>query len=139
MPEQVKTALKTAAHPSKDIKDEATTVRSLDPAETKKSEQKTDASKVNKTKETAKQKETSEQAIGNAVSQLNTYVQSINRNLEFNIDTDSGQIVVKVVDSETDEVIRQIPNEEALYIAKQLDEGLKDNSEPGIFLIKARA
>jgi len=139
MPEQAKPALKAADHPSKDIKDEAINIRSLDPAETEKPEQETDVSKVNKTEETNEQKEASEQELDNAVSQLNTYVQSINRNLEFNIDSNSGQTVVKVIDSETDELIRQIPNEEALHIAKQLDNGLSDNSDPGIFLIKERA
>lgn len=83
--------------------------------------------------------ETSEQ-LDNAVSQLNTYVQSINRNLEFNIDTDSGQTVVKVTDSETDQLIRQIPNEEALNIAKHLDSKMNEDSKDiGLLLIRAQA
>ena len=129
MPEQAKPALKAVDHPQKDIKEEQITVRAIESAKAKKTETETEteASQVNKPKETAEEKETSKQNLDNAVKQLNTYVQSINRNLEFNIDNDSGQTVVKVIDAETDELIRQIPNEEALHIAKQLNEGLDND------------
>lgn len=43
------------------------------------------------------------------------------RNLLFSIDDDSGRTIVKVVDNATKEVIRQIPSEEILSIAKALD------------------
>ena len=140
MPEQAKPALKAADHPPKDIKNEQNTVRSIDSATTKKAEKATEAPKANSTNETAEEKKASKQNLDNAVKQLNNYVQSINRNLEFNIDNDSGKTVVKVIDAETDELIRQIPNEEALYIAKQLNEGLHgDSKSPGLLLIKAQA
>ena len=57
-----------------------------------------------------------------AVGQLQEFVQSMKRNLEFSIDSDSGQIVIKVIDSETDRVIRQIPPEEVLHFARSLNE-----------------
>ena len=124
MPEQHTPALKAVGHPSNDIKNEQNNVHSIESA------------KTNQTEE----KETSEQALNAAVKQLNSYVQSINRNLEFNIDSDSGETVVKVIDSQTDELIRQIPNEEALNIAKQLDGVSDDNSQAsGLSLIKAQA
>jgi flagellar protein FlaG len=141
MPELAKPVLKAADHPSKDIKEELqNTIRPIDSAKTEKSDKKPDISKVDKAEETAEEKESSEQALGDAVKQLNSYVQSINRNLEFNIDKDSGQTVVKVIDAETDEMIRQIPNEEALKIAKQLDISLKDGSKnTELLLIRAKA
>jgi flagellar protein FlaG len=124
MPEQLMPALKAADHPSNDIKNEQNNVHSIESAKTNQAEE----------------KETSEQALDAAVKQLNSYVQSINRNLEFNIDNDSGETVVKVIDSETDELIRQIPNEEALSIAKQLDQATDDHSPAaGLLLIKAQA
>lgn len=43
------------------------------------------------------------------------------RDLLFSIDNDTGKTVVKVVDSVTDKVIRQIPSEELIAIAKALD------------------
>ena len=124
MPEQHTPALKAVDHPSNDIKNEQNNVHSIESAKTNQAEE----------------KETSEQALDDAVKQLNSYVQSINRNLEFNIDSDSGETVVKVIDSQTDELIRQIPNEEALNIAKQLDGVSDDNSQAsGLSLIKAQA
>lgn len=60
--------------------------------------------------------------LKDSVSQLNHYVQSVNRNLEFKLDNETGQTVVKVVDRETDEVIRQIPDELALRLAEKLQQ-----------------
>ncbi|HMY07311.1 MAG TPA: flagellar protein FlaG, partial [Accumulibacter sp.] len=40
---------------------------------------------------------------------------------EFSVDNDTGQMVVKVVDKSTQEVIRQVPSKEMLAIAKTLD------------------
>ncbi|NOZ11340.1 MAG: flagellar protein FlaG [Gammaproteobacteria bacterium] len=53
---------------------------------------------------------------------LTQRVQSMQRDLQFSVDKHSGQTVVKVIDSETDEVIRQIPAEEVLALAQRLDE-----------------
>ncbi len=58
--------------------------------------------------------------ISKAVTEINKIVQSIQRDLSFNLDEDSGQTVIRVVDSETGELIRQIPSEEALAIAIHL-------------------
>ena len=55
-----------------------------------------------------------------AVSNINDYVQQIQRTLEFSVDDDTGTTVVKVLDSSTDEVIRQFPPEEALALARHL-------------------
>lgn len=41
--------------------------------------------------------------------------------LKFTVDESSGVSVVKVVDRATQELIRQIPSEEMLTIAKALD------------------
>jgi len=43
------------------------------------------------------------------------------RNLQFSIDDATGRSVVKVVDSSTNEVIRQIPSEELLAITRSID------------------
>ena len=49
--------------------------------------------------------------------------QMVKRQLEFSIDDQSGRTVITVRDSDTQEVIRQIPNEEALNFARKLNEG----------------
>ena len=41
--------------------------------------------------------------------------------VEFSLDADSGRVVVKIIDSATQEVVRQIPMEEMLALAKALD------------------
>jgi flagellar protein FlaG len=55
-----------------------------------------------------------------AVSKVADYVQNVQRNLSFSVDKESGHTVVKVIDSKSDEVIRQIPSEELLALARRL-------------------
>ncbi len=91
-------------------------------------------------KESDDNKQPVEESLNDAVKQLNQYVQSINRNLEFNIDNDSGETIVKVIDSETEELIRQIPNEEALRIAKHVDiQSATGAEDQGLLLTKLQA
>ena len=64
---------------------------------------------------------TSAADVRDAADKINTVLQTLaSSNLEFSVDQDSGQTIVRVVDTETKDVIRQIPNEEALAIAKSL-------------------
>ena len=55
-----------------------------------------------------------------AVQDIQKFVQSIKRNLEFSIDKTSGRVVVKVIATDTGEVVRQIPTEEVLKLADSL-------------------
>lgn len=56
------------------------------------------------------------------VSQLNQQAQQVNRALQFLIDKDSGSVVIKVIDTQTKEVIRQIPPEDILDLRRHLKE-----------------
>ncbi len=58
--------------------------------------------------------------LDQAVKQINDFVQDIQRNIEFSVDDDTGRTVIKVYDSSSEELIRQIPNEEVLELAKNL-------------------
>ena len=60
------------------------------------------------------------QRIREAVQQLDAFVKSSGRTLEFRVDDKSGHVVVSVHNAATGEVIRQIPNEETLRIAERL-------------------
>lgn len=60
------------------------------------------------------------EALKSAVKEIEKFVQSVRRNLEFSIDEASGKVVVKVIASETGEVVRQLPSAEALKIADSL-------------------
>ncbi len=62
-----------------------------------------------------------------AVAQLNEYVQQSQRDLFFSVDDSSGRTVVRVVNSETEEVIRQIPNEDVLRISRNIQDQLSDS------------
>lgn len=56
-----------------------------------------------------------------AVDRIKEFVQPINKGIQFALDEDTGRSLVKVIDTQTKEVLRQIPTEEALHIAKALD------------------
>ncbi len=56
------------------------------------------------------------------VEEMNDHLQQSQRSLEFTVDDDSGKTVVKVIDSENQQVIRQIPSEEMVEIARKLKE-----------------
>ena len=58
--------------------------------------------------------------LGEAVENINQFVNSQGRTLNFSVDEESGKPVVKVIDFETKEVIRQIPSEEVLTMAKAI-------------------
>lgn len=58
--------------------------------------------------------------IEEAVSRLNDFVQNVQRDLQFEVDRDLGETIVRVIDRETKEVIRQIPDEVALKLAEKL-------------------
>ena len=53
-----------------------------------------------------------------AVTQLNKHAQEANYNLEFSIDEASGRSVIKVIDADNGEVIRQFPLEEVLALSE---------------------
>ena len=78
-------------------------------------------------------KEQQQNEVQEAVAKLNDYIQSVQRDLEFNLDDDSGRVVVTVVDRNTNETIRQIPDEMALKLARNLQ------SEEPISLLNTKA
>lgn len=56
-----------------------------------------------------------------AVEKIQEFVSSTASDIKFSIDEDSGRTVVRVIDRETQEVIRQIPSQEMLDLAQALD------------------
>ena len=93
----------------------------------------------------AKVSEQKAQRVEQAVAKLNDYVQSLQRDLRFSVDNELGSPVVRVIDRESQEVIRQIPNETALRLARNLKdqnqvdltESLRGN-QAGVNLIDTR-
>lgn len=60
-------------------------------------------------------------AVQEAANRLQDFVSEVRGDIQFSLDSDSGRTVVKVIDRTTKEVIRQLPSQEALEIAKALD------------------
>lgn len=73
-------------------------------------------------KEESKSAQTEQDKLKMAIQEIEKFVQSVKRNLEFSIDEPSGKVVVKVIASDSGEVIRQIPNEEVLKLANSLND-----------------
>jgi flagellar protein FlaG len=59
--------------------------------------------------------------VEQAAAVLQEFAQSVRRDINFRVDDGSGQLVVKVTDQQSGNLIRQIPSEEALQIAENLD------------------
>ena len=60
------------------------------------------------------------ESVDRAVESLNDYAQSFQRDLEFSVDEELGRPIVHVVDRSTQEVIRQIPTDVAIRLARNL-------------------
>ena len=58
--------------------------------------------------------------VRESVERLNELIQSVRRELQFSVDEDSGRTVIKVIDSATQEVVRQIPPEEVMTLVDRL-------------------
>jgi flagellar protein FlaG len=57
-----------------------------------------------------------------AVVDLNDYAQRVGRDLHFSLDKESGKTIIRVLNSETKELIRQIPPEEVVELAQILEQ-----------------
>ena len=67
--------------------------------------------------------ELNREALERAVEHANKTMQSYaNSELHFTIDNETGISTVKIIDKETGEVIRQIPSQEMIDIAKSIDQ-----------------
>ena len=65
--------------------------------------------------------EVSMEKLDAAIDRLNEMMQNSQRSLSYSVDKASDKVVVQVRDYTTDQVIRQIPTEEALKFAESLD------------------
>jgi len=71
------------------------------------------------------------------LGQLAQALKSINnvlkpQNVEFSVDPDSDRTIVKVVDQSTKEVLRQIPAEDVLHIAKVIEQQAERGKSGGV-------
>lgn len=81
----------------------------------------TDKNATTETTASIKQPSPQEQ-VKEAADKANHAISALKSNLQFTVDKDSGVNVVKIVDTETKQTIRQIPSEEMISIARRLEE-----------------
>lgn len=79
-------------------------------------------SKTQNTAVKADVKETSLELVKSAAAQGNSILQATNRNLEFQVDESTKKVVVKIVDSKSGDVVRQIPSEDMLAFIKRMQD-----------------
>ena len=93
------------------------TSTSIAPAEVDKLE-----SQLKTQKESESGQKVSREEVEGAVTKLNDFVQTVQRNLQFNLDDTSGKTIITVVDKQTSEVVRQIPDDVAIKLAQDLQQ-----------------
>lgn len=78
-----------------------------------------------------------------AVSDINSYVQTVNRELQFRVDEalPLGRTIVTVIDADTEETIREFPSKEALALAHRLRDEAGESTQSQIegLIFSARA
>lgn len=73
--------------------------------------------------------------VKNQIEELQQFNQSIDRSLQFQVDDELGVTIVRVVDKETDELIRQFPPEELINLSRRLKElNEQGSSTQGVLL-----
>ena len=78
---------------------------------------------------TAHEAEPQDRRIDQTVLELNRLVQEAGTRVQFHLDRDSREIVVQVTNADDGEVLRQIPSEDALALAKFFKEMLAHDDD----------
>ncbi|KPZ69916.1 flagellar protein FlaG [Shewanella sp. P1-14-1] len=99
--------------------------RQLTESKAQVAEEKTKVAELVKSDQQAKDyvdKESNNQELAEVTDDLNDMASIMRKGLAFKVDDDSGKNVISVMDIDSGDVIRQIPNEEALELSKKLAE-----------------
>jgi len=68
--------------------------------------------------------QTSNEQLEKVTEELNQRAQSLQRDLHFSVDEDTGDTVIRVVDSASQKTIRTIPSDEFLSLSEQLNQSV---------------
>ncbi len=80
-----------------------------------------DTTKNEQSQET-KKKTSNLDSLKSAAAKGNSLLQTVNHNLEFKVDESTKKVVIKIVDKQTGETVRQIPSEEMMAFIKKMQE-----------------
>jgi flagellar protein FlaG len=76
-----------------------------------------------------------EETVKSTIEEFQQFNQNINRSIQFKIDDELGVTIVRVIDKETEELIRQFPPEELLNLSKRLhDFNDESSTKSGVLL-----
>jgi len=78
------------------------------------------------------QQEQRRKELDQALKNVTGYVQNITRQLNFTIDEELDEPIVTVLDQDSGEVIRQIPTEDMLELAKTISEMQDKTAKQGL-------
>ncbi|WP_455383387.1 flagellar protein FlaG [Salinispira pacifica] len=65
-----------------------------------------------------------QQHIDKVLSDLQRVTQAFNRRLQFSVDRDINRVIVKVIDADTDKVIRELPPKEIQELYRRIREAV---------------
>lgn len=83
-------------------------------------------------------KENTDTGIEEAIEEIRDFANLQNRQLDFSVDEDSQRRVIRVLDAETGDMIRQIPSDEVLKLAERIKELQTEvGAAVGVFFNKA--
>jgi len=75
------------------------------------------------TRSITKNESTPDEAQGSATGKMqSSQIDSINRKIDYHIEQDSNELVIKIRDKETGKIIKQIPEEEFLRLTNRISD-----------------
>ena len=76
-----------------------------------------------KARSITKNKSTPDKVQGSAAGKMqSSRIDSLNRKVDYHIEQDSNELVIKIRDKETGEIIKQIPEEEFLRLTNRISD-----------------
>lgn len=91
--------------------------------------------KIEQQRAAQKEVEKEQEAVEEVASKLQEFVNLIDKKLQFSVDEDSGRQVVRVTDKLSGDVIRQIPSEEVLRLARNLSDLAETANKSGKIIV----
>lgn len=83
-------------------------------------------SQVNATSKTSEDVATKEplsiKQLDNVAQQLQEFMSDLNRDIKFSVDKESGRDVIKVIDNNSGDILKQYPSEEVLSLVSKLSD-----------------
>jgi flagellar protein FlaG len=64
--------------------------------------------------------------LAKAVEDLQKFVERLGRDLNFRLDEQIDKTIITVMDANTQQIVRQIPSEEIISVARQINESLQE-------------